>query len=962
MIIVPADIVTGALVNAIALAGRKISELVVDLTKSEELTTVRWFETFRFTEVVPEQDDLTPGSRDHLIEILNGDEIQAALQELLAARLTDAPETDASRARNAIRLTLSIADPDTTQYAEKLAAYYDDEICTLVARLEAEEPPLLSQIRSEAFSTRTINILNAIERHTAALISRPDHRTETSFLSSYRRHVIDQHGKLEPPDFERRRRVPISSIYVPTIVSPELSGHTEDPQPTRTFIDVFLLAERIDRSVLLGDPGGGKTTAANVLMHHFASSVTASIPFLVTVRDFAIQDPPERSVVGYIEHILQTLYQCPAPPGLVDFLLLTGRAVVIFDGLDELLDTSRRANVTTRVERFCTEYPLAPVLVTSRLVGYDQARLDDSQFFCYRLGGFGHEQVAEYVRKWFTQDAEARPEDVAAFLDESNSIRDLRSNPLLLSLLCILYRGAGSLPRNRAEVYEQCATLLFRKWDARRRIHQDLRAGHLLEPALRHLAWWLFTKDDAQAVTERALIMATTEFLYGRGFESVDDAREAAREFVEFCRGRMWVFSDAGSSVTGERLYAFTHRTFLEYFAAAQLAYDCDSPELLASSLIPRVARNEWWVVAELALQLKDRTSNGGAQRIYAAMLSVSDQPTQSHANLLRFLAQCLRSVDPSPAYVRRLTREILEFAFTEHDISSFETLISFCGAYSSIVMKEIDGVAADMLSVTDRVVLAESVKFLISMLQIASITGVGIDAIPANPERDNWGPFADDSLQKYAAAEIVAAEIDEYTRNVALFFGVMTLKQALKMPGGLNFLFARPASYFPDWSRVSYIRIVYTNILKGWPSFTSANSIADLEAIGEYLCDHPELPWFAGETGTVEEFVRPDNTTVEPASFGSIAYLGASAVLLISFEANEKEKSQRMVMNLDRGRFGPLGLLVPYLRQRLHPETGQELPELPIPDEFKKIFLGWAKGQVNTGSHTDSGLESNPQ
>ena len=42
----------------------------------------------------------------------------------------------------------------------------------------------------------------------------------------------------------------------------------------------------------------------------------------------------------------------------------------------------------------------------------------------------------------------------------------------------------------------------------------------------------------------------------------------AAREFVEFCRGRMWVFTDAGTTVSGQRLYGFTHRTFLEYFAA----------------------------------------------------------------------------------------------------------------------------------------------------------------------------------------------------------------------------------------------------------------------------------------------------------------------------------------------------------------------------------------------------------
>ena len=48
-----------------------------------------------------------------------------------------------------------------------------------------------------------------------------------------------------------------------------------------------------------------------------------------------------------------------------------------------------------------------------------------------------------------------------AFISESASVADLRSNPLMLALLCILYRGAGSLPRNRTEVYEQCASMLY---------------------------------------------------------------------------------------------------------------------------------------------------------------------------------------------------------------------------------------------------------------------------------------------------------------------------------------------------------------------------------------------------------------------------------------------------------------------------------------------------------------------
>ncbi len=87
----------------------------------------------------------------------------------MAARLTDAPETDASQARDAVRTAVTAADPDAAAFAGALADYYDDQICGLVARLEAEELPLLAQISSEAFSSRIITIVRAIERHTAAL-------------------------------------------------------------------------------------------------------------------------------------------------------------------------------------------------------------------------------------------------------------------------------------------------------------------------------------------------------------------------------------------------------------------------------------------------------------------------------------------------------------------------------------------------------------------------------------------------------------------------------------------------------------------------------------------------------------------------------------------------------------------------------------------------------------------------
>ena len=135
-----------------------------------------------------------------------------------------------------------------------------------------------------------------------------------------------------------------------------------------------------------------------------------------------------------------------------------------------------------------------------------------------------------------------------AFLAESAKATDLRANPLMLSLMCILYRGAGSLPGDRAGIYARCAELLLRKWDEQRDLYRKVRADHLVEPAIGYLAWWLFTREDSRAeATERELTARTAEFLYERGYETEDEARAAARECVEFCRSRRWVFRAAGS-------------------------------------------------------------------------------------------------------------------------------------------------------------------------------------------------------------------------------------------------------------------------------------------------------------------------------------------------------------------------------------------------------------------------------
>jgi NACHT domain len=942
------DILDGEIVNAAWAVAGIVAKPRTSRRTAAALDTAAWADTERLIRDalggIAADLQLPESHEDEAAELaaaVRRDEVQGALRTLLAVRLTDASEADAAQAREAVRLALAAgpASPEGAaaitddglikfkawsprrdqplagsigdRYARRLSEYLDERVCALVAKLEGRVGFAgLAQVRAEAYNARIVALLGAIERQVAALTD-PAARTqaEAEFLERYRRQAHLRHGFLTPPDFDRRRRVPVADIYVPARVSEEdQSERMGLTQETETAsLKVWDLVGRLDRTVLLGDPGGGKTTAANVLTDHFACDPGRRVPFLVTLREYAAKAPIGWSVAEHIEHNLKALYQSPAPDGLVERLLLTGRAVVIFDGLDELLDTTRRRDVSDRVEQFCAAYPLTPVLVTSRVVGYDQARLDDAQFDCYRLGGFGDDDVAEYARKWFvTQEgvAEAEAEAKAsAFLAESGNAKDLRGNPLLLSLMCILYRGAGSLPGDRAGVYARCAELLLRKWDEQRDLYRQVKADHLVEPAIRYLAWWLLTREDSRAeTTERELRTKAAEFLYGRGYESEDEARAAAQEFIEFCRGRMWVFSEVGTTANGEKLYAFTHRTFMEYFAAGHLAATSDTPEQLALALAPHIQAGEWTAVGELAIQIKQSVTDRAADRIYATLLDHREDDRDSYKVVL-FLTSCVSSARPSPATIRRLTRATLDEIFTsevKRGFAAFDLLIGSTKGYESLIYDELANRIEAMIASGVPDAQASALRFVLWLAVWF--------------RRSPHQPWVDKQVSRYRAEILGIAGHDGDFRVLAVSAGVISAGQALAMPGGLSVLLG-------DRKLVAAYQAKLTA--------DEETLMRALTAIGRFLAQHEQLPWVS-------------------------APLYDEPLPLIAMRM-----SSLLEMFKDRDEFTGLGLAaaiaigselsdLPTFKQ------AYRLSELPMPDRFRAQFKDWAAGRVEFVKVTD--------
>ena len=83
------------------------------------------------------------------------------------------------------------------------------------------------------------------------------------------------------------------------------------------------------------------------------------------------------------------------------YLRHDGRAVVMFDGLDELFDPAQRADTARRITAFAAAYPRVRVIVTSRVTGYQRAVWDGTGFGVHTLQDLDRDQVARFVERWY---------------------------------------------------------------------------------------------------------------------------------------------------------------------------------------------------------------------------------------------------------------------------------------------------------------------------------------------------------------------------------------------------------------------------------------------------------------------------------------------------------------------------------------------------------------------------------
>ena len=455
------------------------------------------------------------------------------------------------------------------------------------------------------------------------------------------------------------------------------------PRIANTNGNICDLASLVDahRAVVLGDPGGGKSTltkqllielTASLRQRQYSSASIPLIPFAVVMRDFERYQSQhhEADIPQYVSSTLRSQCSVEFPADSIEYLFKTGRGMAIFDGLDELLKPAVRSRLSKLILGFATTYPGAPVVVTSRRVGYSAAALPVERFSHFELLDFDQPRVEQYTRKWFTSiETVARARDpietAADFLNETTALADIRGNPLLLTMLCTVYRSKGTIPRTRPEIYRLCAEHLYVSWDASRGIEQEMTRRGLFEthlaPVVSQLALWIAKSPSRlNGVEERKLraelVVVLSDLLYTDRLA----AQEAAEEMLALFRGRSWVLSEVGLSIDGERLYRFTHQTFLEYFAAKAIAGDSDLASDLVNSVEVSLNNPLWESVSGIAMQIWATDRRNGAAKLCEEILRRLDRQPPN-AELANFAAGALRWILPHERITGELVARILE-------------------------------------------------------------------------------------------------------------------------------------------------------------------------------------------------------------------------------------------------------------------------------------------------------------
>jgi hypothetical protein len=425
---------------------------------------------------------------------------------------------------------------------------------------------------------------------------------------------------------------PIEQHYTPLKT---MYGQAADKKSTAAVSDGRSSAERTpltqllstqNRLLIIGEPGGGKTTFLRFIACVLAKDtlgqgepgrklhlgLALERPPLVPIwiRFSAIAGPLKKrrtdtGGTGVWRVLSDTMGELfgETQAALLQKLLDDGRCALLLDGLDEEPSPNVRKQMVAVTDAVMHHWGKNLIVLSSRPFGYQAvSALEDMA--TVHIDAFGEDEILEFLNRWATalfpdEDERSRK----AYLPELKSavmniprIRRMAKNPVMLTCLCVVHWNEKKLPEGKADLLEAVLRWLLNAKEEKR----EARGYHntFAEECFKSLALAM-TKHPNGKQSQTDLAWAAEQlknpFLDEMGISGAR-LRRKGMDFLEAEMLDSGVVEQAGTGAL-----RFWHLTFQEHYAAKALVElsDSNGSEGWWHAIVPHLDDRQWDEVLE---------------------------------------------------------------------------------------------------------------------------------------------------------------------------------------------------------------------------------------------------------------------------------------------------------------------------------------------------------------------------
>ncbi|MBN2009214.1 NACHT domain-containing protein [candidate division KSB1 bacterium] len=340
-----------------------------------------------------------------------------------------------------------------------------------------------------------------------------------------------------------------------------------------------------DKIFLLGKPGAGKTTfLKSILLAALDGKLNNKlIPIYVNLKDWSDSN---ENLFGFINSQFK-ICDFPNSQLFVSNILEKGKCIVLFDGLDEALDSTK--DIIRELNSFIDQYLDNKIIISCRIAASNYVF---EKFTEVEIADFDELQIKQFINNWFYNDQyKAKTCWNEINISDNRRIKELACTPLLLTLICITFENSLSFPNNKAELYKEALDILLKTWDSSRNIKREIVYKALSlrkkETLLSQIAYNTFKQNQyffKRNIAELYIKKFITN-LNNIDVNSVDVDSQIILNSIEAHHGLL--------VERAKNIYSFSHLTLHEYFTARYLVDNLIKEEI-TSTIQTNLLNTKW--------------------------------------------------------------------------------------------------------------------------------------------------------------------------------------------------------------------------------------------------------------------------------------------------------------------------------------------------------------------------------